>query len=206
MGTTTGVPIVLRWLRARGRTAAALEVLGVYVVGPLVAAHVGRLLGLRLVNPMAAFTADIGDAQLVTASGQMLVLLAMQYIGYFLLIVPINWWHRRSGLHAYGLTKGALSWRRLLLAGGGTVAVTVLLIWPVSTLLLVDSVYHLHLGGTVPWREALFSTSWRRWEFWLFTAVMSWALIPFVEELLFRGYFQRRLAEDWGNGPAISTR
>ncbi len=33
---------------------------------------------------------------------------------------------------------------------------------------------------------------------------MSWALIPLVEELFFRGYCQRRLAEDWGNGPAIA--
>lgn len=32
---------------------------------------------------------------------------------------------------------------------------------------------------------------------------MSWALIPVLEELFFRGYCQRRLAEDWGNGPAI---
>jgi membrane protease YdiL (CAAX protease family) len=24
-----------------------------------------------------------------------------------------------------------------------------------------------------------------------------------IEELIFRGYYQRRLAEDWGNGPAI---
>jgi len=32
---------------------------------------------------------------------------------------------------------------------------------------------------------------------------MSYALIPVVEELIFRGYYQRRLAEDWGDGPAI---
>jgi hypothetical protein len=32
---------------------------------------------------------------------------------------------------------------------------------------------------------------------------MSYAFIPVVEELLFRGYYQRRLAEDWGDGPAI---
>lgn len=28
-------------------------------------------------------------------------------------------------------------------------------------------------------------------------------MVPIVEELLFRGYYQRRLAEDWGDGPAI---
>jgi hypothetical protein len=55
----------------------------------------------------------------------------------------------------------------------------------------------------VPWRQAFFDTSWRRWQFWLFSGVMSWALVPIVEELFFRAYCQRRLAEDWGDGPAI---
>lgn len=45
--------------------------------------------------------------------------------------------------------------------------------------------------------------SWRRWQFWLFAGILSYAVIPVVEELLFRGYYQRRLAEDWGDGPAI---
>jgi hypothetical protein len=54
-----------------------------------------------------------------------------------------------------------------------------------------------------PWRQAFFDMSWRRWQFWLFAGVLSYAVIPVVEELLFRGYYQRRLAEDWGNGPAI---
>jgi membrane protease YdiL (CAAX protease family) len=66
---------------------------------------------------------------------------------------------------------------------------------------LVNAIHPL--GETVPWREALFDTSWRRWEFWLFTAVLSWALVPVVEELFYRGYCQRRLAEDWGDGAAI---
>ena len=45
--------------------------------------------------------------------------------------------------------------------------------------------------------------SWRRWQFWLFSAISSWALVPVLEELFYRGYCQRRLAEDWGEGPAI---
>jgi hypothetical protein len=66
---------------------------------------------------------------------------------------------------------------------------------------LIDAAYSL--GATAPWRQALFDTSWRRWEFWLFTAVLSWGLVAVLEELFFRGYCQRRLAEDWGDGPAI---
>ncbi len=45
--------------------------------------------------------------------------------------------------------------------------------------------------------------SWMRWQFWLFAGVVSWAGAPFFEELFYRGYCQRRLAEDWGDGPAI---
>jgi membrane protease YdiL (CAAX protease family) len=185
------------------RAIALLEVLGVYLAGPLVAAQIGRLLGVHIPNPLDHFTAGISDSELVTGAGQMFALLILQYVGYFLLIIPINWLYRRRGPAAYGLTKARRSWPALLLAGVATVAAATVIVWPASTLLLVDSVYHLNLGGTVPWRQALFDTSWRRWEFWLFTAVMSWALIPVVEELFFRGYCQRRLAEDWGDAPAI---
>jgi len=131
------------------------------------------------------------------------VLLMLQYAGWFLLIIPINWWHRRRGPAAYGLTKAGRSWPALVLIGIGTVATAALLAWPASTLIFVDALYDLGLGETVPWRQALFDMSWRRWEFWLFTGVMSWGFVAFIEELFFRGYCQRRLAEDWGDGPAI---
>jgi membrane protease YdiL (CAAX protease family) len=120
-----------------------------------------------------------------------------QYAGYFLLIIPINWWYRRRGIKAYGLTKAGHSWRRLFLAGLGTAALSE---WLVLGVGLVNAI---HPSQTAAWRQAFFDMSWRRWQFWLFSAVMSWALIPVLEELFFRGYCQRRLAEDWGDGPAI---
>ena len=46
------------------------------------------------------------------------------------------------------------------------------------------------------WRQALFDMSWRRWQFWLFTGVLSWGFVAVVEELFFRGYCQRRLAKE----------
>lgn len=72
--------------------------------------------------------------------------------------------------------------------------------WPVLSIALMNS---FHPGPTVPWRQAFMDMSWQRWQFWLFSAVSSWALIPFLEELFYRGYCQRRLAEDRGDGPAI---
>lgn len=180
------------------RTAALLEVLGVYVAGQLVMTLLIRLLGLPLANPLTGLTAQVTDAELVTATRQLFVLLMLQYSGWFLLIIPINWWHRRRGPAAYGLTRAGRSRTTLLLAGVATAALAA---WPTFSVQLVDAVYDL--GETVPGRQAMFDTSWRRWEFWLFTAVGSWAFVAFIEELFYRGYCQRRLAEDWGEGPAI---
>jgi membrane protease YdiL (CAAX protease family) len=66
---------------------------------------------------------------------------------------------------------------------------------------LLDRAYHF--APAAPWLHVLSEMSWRRWEFWLFTAVIGWVVAAFLEELFFRGYCQRRLAEDWGDGPAI---
>ena len=190
-------------MNARGRIAAVLEVLGVYLTGQLVVNQLVRLFDLQPVNPLTTFTADVTDAALITATRLLFVLLLLQYAGWFLLIVPINWWHRRRGPVAYGLTRSGRSGVTLVLTGMASVATVALLAWPASTLILVDAMDDLGLGETVPWRQALFDTSWRRWEFWVFTGVLSWGFVAFIEELFFRGYCQRRLAKDWGHGPAI---
>jgi membrane protease YdiL (CAAX protease family) len=180
------------------QAAALLEVLGIYLAGPLVMTLVIRGFGLPISNPLTTLTVGVTDAELLRITWQMFLLLLLQYASWFVLIVPINWWHRRRGPAAYGLTRAGRSSKALLLAGLATAALAA---WPSVTVLLVDSIYDL--GETVPWRQAIFDTSWLRWEFWLFSAVLSWAFIPVVEELFYRGYVQRRLAEDWGDGPSI---
>src|SRR5215471_1427804 len=186
-------------MNTRRRTAVLLEVLGIYLAGQLVVDLLVRGFGASLVNPLGTFTVGISNAELITASGQFLTLILFQYAGWFLLVIPINWWDRRHGPGAYGLTTAGNSWHTLILAGVAAAALGAL---PVLCVQLIDAVHHL--GETAAWRQALFATSWRRWEFWLFTAVMSWALIPVLEELFFRGYCQRRLAEEWGDGAAIT--
>jgi membrane protease YdiL (CAAX protease family) len=179
------------------RCAALLEVLGILLVGGLVTSLLIRLSGIPLKNPLAELTIHTTGTELITAARQFLILLVFQYAGYFLLIIPIGWWYRHRGPSAYGLTKASHTWIALVLAGLGTAALSE---WFVLGIGFLNS---LHPSKTAPWRQAFFDMSWRRWEFWLFSAVMSWALIPVLEELFFRGYCQRRLAEDWGNGPAI---
>jgi membrane protease YdiL (CAAX protease family) len=192
------IPIYFSAMNAEQRRCAALlEVLGISLVGGLVTAQLIRLSGIPVKNPLAELTVYTTGRELITAARQLFVLLVLQYIGYFVLIIPIGWWHRHRGPSAFGLTKASHSWTELLLVGLGTAALSEWLVLGVGFL------NSLHPSKTEPWREAFFDMSWRRWEFWLFSAVMSWALIPVLEELFFRGYCQRRLAEDWGNGPAI---
>jgi membrane protease YdiL (CAAX protease family) len=184
------------------RVTALLEVLGVYLAaGELEDKLIELLSHWRLAtvaNPFALLTPSATNADLLLATRRLLLIWALQYGSYFLLIIPLNWWYRRRGAKAYGLTRAGHSWRWLFFAGLSTAFLSEC---PVLIHSLVDAVHPL--GAMAPWRQAIFDMSWRRWQFWLFAAVFSYAVVPVVEELLFRGYYQRRLAEDWGDAPAI---
>jgi membrane protease YdiL (CAAX protease family) len=187
--------------KTRRRTAALLEVFGVYLTGAFLADQIAGLLvrwGASPQNPFDLLTTHATDADLLLASRLLLFRLVVQYGSYLALIIPINWWYRRRGPAAYGLTRAGLPWKALIAAALAAAALTQ---WPVLVHTLVDAVHPL--GRMAPWRQAFFEMSWRRWQFWLFAAIMSYALVPLGEELIFRGYYQRRLAEDWGDGPAI---
>ena len=184
------------------RAAALLEVLGVFVAGQLLRSQIEAwVINHKILpptNPFDLLTTHATNADLLFASQQMLAALLIQYFAYFVIIIPINWWYRRRGAASYGLTRAGLSWKTLFMAG---LAMACLCEWPLAVHSLVNAIHPL--GATVPWRQAFFDMSWRRWQFWLFAGIFSYALIPVVEELVFRGYYQRRLAEDWGDGPAI---
>jgi membrane protease YdiL (CAAX protease family) len=180
------------------RIAALFEVLGVYIAGQYLVALVVSAIGLRLENPLDHINARMSNTELLFAVRDVFLLLLTQYAGWFALILPINWWHGRTGPAGYGLTLAGKSWRFLIAAGAAAAALSA---WPSLGLQLFDARFHL---GSVPlWRQAVTEMSWRRWEFWLFTAVMGWVVVVFLEELFFRGYCQRRLSRDWGDGPAI---
>lgn len=153
---------------------------------------------VTVANPFALLTPEATNADLLLATRQLLLIWALQYGSYFLLIIPLYWWHSRRGAKAYGLTRAGHSWRWLFCAGLFTAFLSEC---PVLIHSLADAIHPL--GAMAPWRQALFDMSWHRWQFWLFAGVFSYAVVPVVEELLFRGYYQRRLAEDWGDAPAI---
>jgi membrane protease YdiL (CAAX protease family) len=185
------------------RIGTLFEVFGVLLAGPILTTVVTRVLGIEVKVPLLSLTASVSDPELVAGAKQMFVFFVLQYTGYFVVIVPLDWWRRRRGLAVYGVTRSNRSWRNLLSVGLGTISLVSLFALLPNLLLWADSLYELKLGTTAPWRQALIDTSWCRWEFWFFMAVCSFGVIPIVEELLYRGYCQRRLAEDWGDGAAI---
>jgi membrane protease YdiL (CAAX protease family) len=184
------------------RTAALLEVLGVYLAAGVLEDKIIELLAYwrvaSVADPFALLTEHTTNSDLMLASRRLLLIWILQYGSYFALIIPLNWWYRRRGAKAYGLTKAGHSWAWLFLAG---LTAACLSECPVLIHSLVDAVHPL--GAMAPWRQAFFDMSWRRWQFWLFAGIFSYAVVPVLEELLFRGYYQRRLAEDWGDAPAI---
>lgn len=184
------------------RLAALLEVLGVYIGGALLNDWlVAMLTGHHILSsqsPFALLTLHATNADLLLASRQLFLALVFIYFSFFVIIVPLDWLRGRRGAATYGLTRAGLSPKALVVAGVVTAALAE---WPVLIHTLVDAVHPL--GPMAPWRQAFFSMSWMRWQFWLFAGIFSYAVIPVVEELLFRGYYQRRLAEAWGDGPAI---
>src|SRR5258708_6261923 len=172
-------------LQKRRRTAAVLEVFGVYLTGAFLSDQVAQVLvRWRVIspqNPLELLTVHMTNTELLVASRQLLLTLILLYGSYFALIIPINWWYRQRGRAAYGLTRAGRSWKALILAALATAALTQ---WPVLV-------------------QAFFDMSWRRWQLWLFAGILSYGVIPVMEELIFRGYYQRRLAGDLGKGPAI---
>jgi hypothetical protein len=142
------------------RTAALLEVFGVYLTGAFLSDQVAQLLvRWRVIspqNPLQLLTVHMTNTELLVASRQLLLTLILLYGSYFALIIPINWWYRRRGRAAYGLTRAGRSGKALLLAA---LATAVLTQWPVLVHTLVDAVHPL--GPMEPWRQAFFDMSWR---------------------------------------------
>lgn len=182
--------------------AALLEVLAVYMGGALLNDWLDAVLIRNHIissqSPFVLLTLHASNSDLLLASRQLFLALLIIYFSFFVIIIPLDWLRGRRGPATYGLTRAGRTTRALVIAGVVTAALAE---WPVLIHTLVDAIHPL--GPMAPWRQAYFSMSWMRWQFWLFSAILSFAVIPVVEELLFRGYYQRRLAEAWGDGPAI---
>ena len=179
------------------KLTAILEVLGVYMVGQVVGFLLARAFGIQLSNPLTGLKADASQAELYEMTRQLFSVLIWQYIGWFLVALPVGWWHRRRRLARYGVTLGGRGIAALV--GIGVLLFAVAEVWS-ELVQLVHSI--VPLGHTVPWREAIFTMPWSP-AFWALTAVGSFLLVPPLEEAFYRGYVQTRLEEDLGAPAAI---
>jgi membrane protease YdiL (CAAX protease family) len=179
------------------KLAALAEVLAVLVIGNVLA---------RLISNVIGFAGSKQQLNETIAEGIQPDFLQMAWLTAGDLLIKygilcglaflIGWWHRKRPIKAYGLSCGGFSIGYLILTGVVLFAAAGFL----PQLLLFLNKF-ISLGpGPSHW-EAL--SGEQTWEFWIFMAVSSFALVPIVEEFFTRGYMQTRLTEDFGPGAAI---
>jgi membrane protease YdiL (CAAX protease family) len=173
---------------------AVAEVFAVYCVGAVLGILLARLAGVDLRNPMLAIAAD-PEQDLVPIAIDLLNLLFWQYLGWFLCIGLMRL--LRGALPSDDAPAPRLGARALI--GLGLIA-GCLTSLP-SRLIMVAHDW-LQLGETAPWRAALLGAQWDL-DFWLLMAVGSFGLIPFVEELFYRGYVLKRLRASMSMASAL---
>lgn len=129
---------------ATKRTAALLEVLGVYLAGALlndrIVAFVTQHHLISDQNPFALLTVHASNADLLLASRQLALAFFFIYFSFFVIVVPLEWCRGRRGPATYGLTRAGKSLKALLVAG---VAAAALSEWPVLIHSLVDAIHPL---------------------------------------------------------------
>jgi len=177
---------------------ALLEVLGVFVVGNYLAQRICLSLGVKslgagIQSALASTKPDFGTLSLLW-----LQTLCVQYACLLAPAFAIGWWRRRFGPAHYGFTRAGKSVWSLVMIG---LVAFALVAWPSRMLWLANRFVPL---GPQPAIWALIgrTQSWAP-SFWIFLAVSSFAVTPFLEELFYRGYCQTRLEEEFGGVGAI---
>lgn len=179
------------------RLTAILEVCGVYMVGQLIAFILMKVLGVEIQNPIAVLEAN-PNADLLEMAKNLAVILLLQYGGIMSLALTIGWWHRKRRISEYGVTKARQPILKQVWIGVVLFAVAEL---PVKLLVAIDHV--IPLGAKAVTQNIASMLDWSDFKFWVFIAVGSFLLVPFVEEFFYRGYVQVRLGEDFDAPTAI---
>jgi hypothetical protein len=103
------------------KTAAIVEVLGIYAAGQLLGmllfAVLGSLMHIPLKNPLLELTAGATQNDLLRITWHLLVLLLCQYAGWLASAFAVGWWRRRTAPAQYGLTLAGRSIGFTLKAG-----------------------------------------------------------------------------------------
>ncbi len=195
LAPTPAAPPAGRLGRGPRRLAAVAEVTAVVFLGNVLLVYTERFLGLASWRGLQAHMTAAGRVDWLVLARVALVELLVKYGWMLALAFAIGWWHRRRRPAAYGLTRGGRSLVWLLVAG-------VVLAGPAGFL-----PYGFELlgriaapGGAV---QATLPPDHPGAGFYVYMAVAGFVLAPILEEILARGYMQRRLTEDFGPGAGI---
>ena len=178
-----------------GAIGSLAEVTTVFVIGSIIANLLFAASGVTG-HPLAAL-ANESNPDLWAITADLAKLLLLQYAGWLSLALVFSVLIKSQPLRRLGVGLGGKSVATLLAIG--------VLAWAIGDLAnkvlwIVDA--QLDIGQSVPWREALINSE-RSAGWWALMAVGSFALVPVVEELFWRGYVQSRLALSLGVGPSI---
>lgn len=122
---------------------------------------------------------------------------ALRYGLVILLAVAFGWWRGRRSAASYGVSLGGRDLPSLVGAG----LVLGLLLWlPLQLLQLVHE--YVPLGTDTPFWAMRDRVAWNL-DFWVYMAVGSFLVVPFVEELTARGYVLGRIRENYSGGAAL---
>jgi membrane protease YdiL (CAAX protease family) len=178
----------------RRRIGALAELVGVFVIGTLVARVIGRAIGLPsggLRDAQAGAPVDYLALAFTTGANLLLrygVILGLAFV--------IGWRYRRQRLASYGISSAGLPVRAHI-----AIAVVLFAVGGLLPKLLIWLKDYVALGqGPAHWDLIASANSF---EFWVYMAVASFGLVPIVEELFFRGYVQTRLTETFDAPAAI---
>ncbi|MFC1529448.1 lysostaphin resistance A-like protein [Gemmatimonadota bacterium] len=178
------------------RVTALFEVFAVFLGGRVLSIFAARVTGLASSKALISEIPEGGTPDFFGMAGITALELILRYGIMFGLAFAVGWWHRRRRLARYGVTLAGTPASRQV--GTGIILFAVIGLLP-ALLMLIQN--HVSLGeGADHW--TIFSYDWNV-GFWVFMFVSSFGLVPIVEELFTRGYFQTRLTEDLGPWTAI---
>jgi membrane protease YdiL (CAAX protease family) len=183
--------------RALRSGLAALEVCAVFAAGNVLGFLIAQRLGVTLRNPLLALVED-PTIPLAPLAGELAALLFWQYLGWGICAGLMYWLRPRDERAASLTVRPARSGREQM----GDVMIVALLI-ALPSIVLSQAQELWQFGVRAPWFDALQRRDWD-WQYWLFTAVGSFAVVPVVEELFYRGYVFRRVAGGWNPAAGVA--
>lgn len=174
-----------------------VEVFAVFAAGSVLGFLLAQMFGVALRNPLLALV-EQPDLPLAPLALELAGVLFWQYLGWGFCGGLLYWLRPRGeNLPATQQTL-PVGWQQRF----AFIAIVTALV-AIPSLALTQAQELWQFGDRAPWFNALQQRE-RDAQFWLFTAVGSFAVIPVVEEIFYRGYLFHRLASAWQPGAAVA--